>query len=300
MRNWLGAALALYLAGTVAHAEETCRLMRLASLDMGPEITRVTVPAAINDTPLTMMVDTGGVVTMLSEPKAKELKLPIEVVPDSRLVMYGGIVLHHYVEFSGFTLGKMRAGRLVYPLLPAEFMPPGVDGIIAPDFLANFDVDFDFANAKLNLFSRDHCDGRVVYWTKIPVAKLPFRMDDDVHITFHVQLDGRDEKAVLDTGAQFSVMSLESAKDDFDLKDADLKEARGPNGTKGARRYHFKQLSFADVVVSNPDITLVPDSQAGMGPEAPDIVIGMGILRQLHLYIAYHERNLYISSASQH
>ncbi len=38
----------------------------------------------------------------------------------------------------------------------------------------NYDVDFDFAVGKFNLFSKDHCDGQVVYWTRSPVAVVPF------------------------------------------------------------------------------------------------------------------------------
>lgn len=300
MRGWLGGVLALCLAGTAAHAEETCRLIRLVSLDMGPEITRVTVPAAINDHQLTMMVDVGAYISVLSEAKAKELNLPIEDEADTGISMYGGMKLHHYTTFSGFALGKLRAGRLEYPLLPADSLPQGVDGLLGADLLGNFDVDLDFANAKFNLFSRDHCDGRVVYWTKVPIAKLPFMMDDSKHIIIHIQLDGHDEKAMLDTGAGRTVMSLDSATFDFGLSQADLKMVPGSNESDGIRRYPFKQLSFADVVVSNPDITLVPDNKARMGPDAPDMIIGMNILRQLHLYIAYHERNLYISSATQH
>lgn len=168
--------------------------------------------------------------------------------------------------------------------------------------MANFDLDFDFANAKLSLFSKDHCDGKVVYWTHEPTSKISFTKDAFYHISIHVQLDGHDVKGIVDTGAERSVMSLETAEDLFDLRDdaAELKHVPGPNGTKNARHYPFKQLSFADVIVSNPDLTLVPDHEAGMGPNAPDLIIGMGILRQLHLYIAYGEKNIYVSAASAH
>jgi hypothetical protein len=34
--------------------------------------------------------------------------------------------------------------------------------------------------------------------------------------------------------------------------------------------------------------------------EKPVNLVGMDVLRQLHLYIAYHERHLYLSPASAH
>ena len=79
----------------------------------------------------------------------------------------------------------------------------------------------------------------------------------------------------------------------FGLKDdsPQLTHVRGPTA-EDACHYPFKQLSFEGVAVTNPNITLVPDREAQLGRNAPDLIIGTSILRQLHLYIAYHEKNL--------
>lgn len=303
MRNWLFAAALVVLALQPAMAEEKCQLIRIASLDMIPGAPHILVKAAINDQPVTMMVDTGGFATAFTESKAKELGLPVDIEPASGFVVYGGISLKRFTTFSGFTLGRMKAPRLTYPLLPDGFLPPDVDGILSPDFLANFDADFDFAGGKLNLFSPDHCEGKVVYWTKQPVSKIRLTRKDPVHITIPVTLDGHEVTALVDTGGGGSaVMSLDTAEDLFDLEDNDPKlvHVPGPNGIKTARKYPFKQLTFGDVVVDNPQIILVPDRDAQMGPHAPDMILGITILRQLHLYIAYHEKYLYVSAASQH
>ncbi|MDE2494621.1 MAG: retropepsin-like domain-containing protein [Alphaproteobacteria bacterium] len=302
MRRLAVVALALGFLGLSfsAKADEKCRLVRVAALDMGSDATRITVPASIGGQPLTMMVDTGGIYTMLLESRAKALGAFVDVEPSSGLSMYGGHMIRHFAKISGFTLGRMKAPALPYPLLPDGALPPGVDGLLSPDFLANFDVDFDFVNAKLNLFSRDHCEGKVVYWTHDPVAVIPFERNEVNDIEIRVQLDGQDVKALIDTGGDHSVMSLESAEGLFDLKEDALKRVPGPNGTHGARRYPFKQLSFANVTVSNPDITLVPDRESQTGPRGPELIIGMSILRQLHLYIAYGEKKLYLSAASAH
>jgi hypothetical protein len=59
-------------------------------------------------------------------------------------------------------------------------------------------------------------------------------------------------------------------------------------------------MTFGGVSVVNPDIMLVPDSVSRMHASSDHIVLGMGILRQLHLYIAYHEKELYVTPASAH
>jgi predicted aspartyl protease len=303
MRKLILAAAVLMLAGGPALAEEKkCQLIQLASLDMIPGAPHILVTASVNGQPLTMMVDTGGWATALTESKAKQLGLSVETHPGSRMAIFGGIQLKHFTTFAGFTLGRMRAPTLTYPLLPDGFLPPDVDGILSPDFLANFDLDFDFANGKLNLFSRDHCEGKVVYWTKEPVAKIALSRPDAAHITIPVTLDGHEIKALVDTGGGGSaVMSLDVAEDLFDLKDDDpkLETVPGPNGIKTARKYPFKLLAFGDVQVLNPQIILVSDRDAQMGPRRPPMIIGIGILRQLHMYIDYHEKYLYVSAASQ-
>jgi len=304
MRKVVLAIAVFMLALRPALAEEQkCQLVRLASLDMIPGASHILVAASLNDQPLTMMVDTGGYATALSESKAKQLGLPLEIYPESGMVVYGGIPLKRFTTFSGFTLGKLKARTLSYPLLPDGFLPPDVDGILSPDFLANFDLDFDFAGGKLNLFSRNHCEGKVVYWTKDPVSKIRITIKDTTHIAIPVTLDGHEIKALVDTGGGPSaLMSLDTAEDMFDLKDDDpkLEHVPGPNGIKTARKYPFKTLAFGDVQVNNPQVVLVPDRDAKMGPDRPKMIIGIGILRQLHMYIAYDEKYLYVSAASQH
>jgi predicted aspartyl protease len=304
MRKVILAAAFLALAMSPALAEEQkCQLVRLASLDMIPGAPHILVTASVNDQPLTMMVDTGGYTTALTESKAKQLGLSTEIYPASRMMVYGGIKLSRFTTFAGFTLGRMKARSLTYPLLPDGFLPPNVDGILSPDFLANFDLDFDFAGGQLNLFSRDHCEGKVVYWTKEPVAKLELRRPDATHITIPVTLDGHEFKAMIDTGwGSSGMVSLDKAEDRFDLKDDDPKfqSVPGPNGIKNARKYPFKMLAFGDVQVANPQFVLVRDHDAQLGPSPPEMIIGIAILRQLHLYIDYHEKYLYVSAASQH
>ncbi len=302
MRNLVLALIAAALSFLPAEAAEDCHLYRVASLDMEFVGSGVVVPAAIGDHPLHMMVDTGGYLTALTEDTAKSLGLSEQVHPESGMTIYGGIPLRHFVTVSDFTLGKMKARSLSYPLLPSGFLPAGVDGLLAPDFLANFDLDFDFANGKVSLFSRDHCDGKVGWWTTPDqLTAIPIRREEDgVHISMHVMLDGKDVKALIDTGAARTIMSLETAKYMFGLKDSDLKDAPGVNNIQGAKKGAFKTLSFGNVEVNNPDITLIPDRGSETGSRGPDMILGISILRQLHLYIAYGEKKLYLTAASTH
>lgn len=305
MRAPLFALTAFALLVFPACAEEDCALHRIVALDMLPSPAGVVVPATIGDHPLRMVVDTGGYITAFTEKTARDLKLSQAVYPASGITLYGGTVLRRYVTLSDFRLGQLKTRSLEYPLLPDGFLPSDTDGLLAPDFLANFDVDFDFANGKLTLFAPHNCEGHVAWWTtRDKLSVIPIKREEDqVHISMHVTLDGEDVKALIDTGGGRTVMSLENAQDLFHIKDGDprLSDAPGVNNIQGAKRFHFNKLLFGDVEVTNPEIILIPDRASGMGRmRMPKMILGIGILRQLHLYIAYKEKNLYLTAASEH
>lgn len=306
MKKLLAAAAVVFFAASPVHAGDDCkRIVIVTSLEMLPSPgARVVVPASVDGKELRMVVDTGGYLTALSEEKAQELGLQISVSPASRIVLLGGHAMKRFATLSNFSLGRLKAGRLEYPLLPPNFLEPGSDGLLGADFLANFDLDFDFAGGKLNLVSKDHCDGKVGYWTSLPLIGIPIvREADGVHISTYVKVDGHEVKALIDTGAPFTLLSLDFVQSALGIRDDDPKlEALpgGPNKMAGARKYPIKQISFGDVAVNNPNVVLVPEQQMHMGPNAPKMILGLSVLRQLHLYIAYREKMLYVTPVGEH
>ncbi len=190
-------------------------------------------------------------------------------------------------------------------LLPENRLPAETAGTIAPDLLQYFDIDFDFANEKFNIFSQKHCPGQVVYWAdEDSYAVVPITLDPTAHIDMPVELDGHRIKATIDTGSSRSLFSWDNARRFFDIdeKSPGVK----PLGEHGSYQYAFKTLTMkgdgegVTITVQNPDIALVPDKTSGMAYSDPVLILGMGILRQLHLYVAYKEKKLYVTPASAH
>jgi hypothetical protein len=60
-------------------------------------------------------------------------------------------------------------------------------------------------------------------------------------------------------------------------------------------KYPFQTLTFQDVAVKYPEIEIGKEGKRM--PDEPQLIVGMGILRQLHLYIAYAEKKLYVTPA---
>jgi hypothetical protein len=76
----------------------------------------------------------------------------------------------------------------------------------------------DFGAGKLNDFSQDHCPGKVVYWNPAAVSAVPMRVRNRTKIELDVTLDEHSFKAVLDTGASRSTISLAMAHGVFGLE----------------------------------------------------------------------------------
>lgn len=136
-------------------------------------------------------------------------------------------------------------------------------------------------------------------------------------IRAQVMLDGRAFIANIDTGQDVSTINSEAARDYFDVAlDTLPPQAPGTQQAQpaqaaagiesvtvtGLRQEHrFHSLTFGGVTVVNPLFALKPapaNAHTVGAPQSPDITIGMDVLRKLHLYFAFGERMLYVSTAA--
>lgn len=237
---------------------------------------------------------------MLSTKTVETLGLPKAPLRYAYVVMFGGLKIDHNTIAHDIDFGGLKAAQMPFLITPAP-LPEGVSGILSNDVLRVYDDEFDFANARFNLFLQDHCQTNLAYWTKDDHAEIPFRLNEVGHIEFLVELDGQSIHALLDTGAYRSTLQLEQAQSLFGFKDDDpgLKTV-GKTSHGNVSKYPFKVLKFGGVSVSNPDVLLFPRRAIALPGNNPSLVLGMDVLRQLHLYIAYGEKKLYVTAASAH
>ncbi|HTW36808.1 MAG TPA: pepsin/retropepsin-like aspartic protease family protein [Rhizomicrobium sp.] len=286
-----------------ARADDTCRLQRALKLDMTTLMDgRVSVPMTIGGQTVHMLIDTGGLFSMLTPQTVTRLDLAPQIIPLSRITQYGGLVVKRYVVARDVSLGGIEGYKFDFLVMPEHGYPPDIGGLLAPDIMRNYDADFDFANATFSLFLRTHCEGEVVYWTRDPYGVVDINLNDRAQINVPVMLDGQEIRATIDTGAYHSVASLETIEDKFgiDEKNPNLRILPGSRPEHPRYHYPFKTLSLQSVTVNNPDLILIPDNQSRLPPGAPKLLLGINVLRQLHLYVAYGERKLYVTPAAAH
>jgi predicted aspartyl protease len=309
-------ALAVLLQNGAASAEDCGPLKQINAVDLVAGPNRALVPVSLNGIPKLFLLDTGGDVTQISGEVAEELKLTKQDSNLKLLDMYGH-ASNKMVRIDKFALGRLHGENVYMAIQPNPNFGKGTRyvGLFGPDMMGRYDVDIDFGSYKMNYFSPEHCPGHVVYWPHAALAITPMTFHNR-HIRLPVRVDGKELRAEIDTGATNTTMMATAAKRLFDI----VPETSGnvPLNTQGMAAAFgrvFSTLDFEGVAVNNPHIVIVPDLLGSKDPnngfqtgsrakmvdddvDRADMLIGMDILKKLHLYIAFDENRIYISEAS--
>ncbi len=269
----------------------TCSLTIAASLEMRTiDDGRFTVPIQIEGHEYQLMPDTGGYWNTLIPRVVKKEGYRTQQA-DQNLIGFGSSIMKMFVTVKELGLGRARGHNFDFYVHNGD--PRFYDGTLTPQTIAAYDSDFDFAHDKFNLFLPDHCPGKVVYWTREPAAIVPMTLDSSHHIRIPVTIDGKKIMAILDTGATTSVITVTAATRylGIDNKNPGIKPL---NSSGTVFSYPFQTMSFGDISISHPHVEVYPDRAWNDN----EMIVGMGVLRQLHLYVAYGEEKLYLTSAT--
>lgn len=320
------AALTALIAVSSPAGAETCSLAQMASLDMTilPDGT-FGVPVSINGTQHLFRVDTSAIFTTLTDGAAQKLGLKRYQADGMEMYDVGGMMHIAYVDSDSFKVGNNEAKHFHLMVSPVQQdMPAEVEGRLGPDMLSLFDVELDFTAKKVNLFSQDHCPGKVVYWTRGGYAEIPFHQTDGpikvaVHIQFTMTLDSHDLLTDFSTESDATWLRHKAAWQflGIDEHSPGVERSRTDSEVGQIYRKRFEALHLGGVTVQNPMVEIVPDQFDNsfrmvhseksrddpiygkqLRPES--LSLGMNVISKLHTYIAYKERKIYVTAADAH
>lgn len=284
---------------------KTCDLRRVESYRMEVDGQGHALIPLMLDKRRMMIVDTGGARSTLYSSVVKELHMPTMEADKAALtnmyksgseVAFNGYVSDTVAIAPSVSFGILTFASPTFSVIEDSRTPPLADnevaGSLGPSHLMTFDVEFDFAADRFNLYLQNHCPGRVVYWAK-DFAAIPFMLSSEGHIALDAQLDGKTVKAVLDSGAPFSSIDEYVAAGRFHVTSQSDGDKEGPLAV-----HRFKKLAIGNVEVENPEMIVVPDL---MGAEAaqspPEVLLGLRELSRLHIFIEYSHSMLYFTLA---
>jgi hypothetical protein len=309
------ALIALLCAACVPALGETCGPLKIvASVQLlaSPDEREVFVPVSLQGQRKFMLLDTGGALDEITPQTAAVLALRSYRTPTLRFYDLRGNYVDHATVVPSFAIGNLVGHNVNFVVGPDYLFAgrPDIAGILGPGILRFYDVAVDFGARTFALISPDHCAGKVVYWPAKTVAIVPIDvLKASGHIVVPVTLDGRSINAMLDTGAYTTVLSTSAAENALRLHIPYMYRFQH---RVMPYQHRFPALDFGGVAVANPVVDILPG--LGRGPRLPsatgtriadgeterlpDMLIGMDILRHLHLYIAYREQKLYITPSS--
>lgn len=303
----------LTMRAAPAWAADCGTLKILNSVDLVQPPGRAMVPVVLNGDKRMFLLDTGGSISQITAAAAADLGLHMEDAPLKLMDMRGNAA-RKAVRIEKFQIGhQIGSTWLAVNPDPNAGKTEGFAGLYATDLMGPFDIELDFAASKMNVFDQDHCDGRVIYWPAQAVGVLPISFYRQQSLRFPVTLDGKKLIAEMDTGAPSVAMTYSAAERLFDWKPDDPKDVvMGEIGGHKVYGHIFSALDFEGVIVRNPHLVIHPDligskdannaqqtgNRARMDDDmrdTPDMLIGLDVLKRLHLYIAFKEKKIYIT-----
>ncbi len=198
--------LATFWVGSVAFAG--CSLERIASLPVDVANNRPEVTGTYAGHPVEILIDTGAMLSFVTQSGAARLGLAVEAAPGVTFYGVGGKERIGETWIESLAFGQLRIRHVEMavvrpPLAPGEKAP---DFVIGEDIFARYAMELDFPDGKLRLWEPHGCQPeQLAYWTpNYSMAKLVDARSDAPAIRATLLLDGKPVPATFDTGAPTS------------------------------------------------------------------------------------------------
>jgi predicted aspartyl protease len=304
VRNAQLPLLLLFLAACGATVEssdgidyDTCGLRPRATL---PVTFRGNVPivqGTINGMSAALILDTGATGMALTETALQRFDLKTD---QQHLFTSHGIG-GQTQAFAG-KLHDFEIDGIHVPDHPVSVLPNTsqiarqhtVDGLFGVSILSVFEVDLDFPRRAVTLYA-----GRICPTTVMPPWRLPYETVDASRsakgrFIISVELDGRPINALIDTGAEASIVAADVAAS-LGVSAAVLQAGphavlvgTGPQ-TAMAYAHAFQQIRIGNDVALHPLLLVAERAEPGI-----DMILGTDYLKGHHLWLSPYTKRVFI------
>jgi predicted aspartyl protease/regulator of sirC expression with transglutaminase-like and TPR domain len=290
-------ALVAHLAlGSSALAQSQCDLGKVAELPITMAGLRPLITAQVNGRDAKFLLDSGAFYSLMSTAEAADLNLKLSV---SRMTIngVGGETRTWLTKVQDFAFLGTTFHDVVFLVSGSEV---GSSGLIGQNLLSHFDVEYDLAKGVIRLFKPEGCSRtKLAYWTGTQGFSL---MDINTiekynpHTIGVAYVNGQKIRALFDTGAAASVLSLTAARNiGIDVNAPGVKEAGytygiGRNSTKS---YIVPVASFKigdDEEIKNTRLRIA-DIRLGDA----DMLVGADFFLSHRVFVSNSQHRLYLT-----
>jgi predicted aspartyl protease len=306
MRAWIATLTAALLAAGgacgAASAQDAadCTPQRQAELAIEPVQTLPRVTLSVAGVPIRLILDTGAERTLLTPEAAKRLGLTTQAAYPRTIRGLAGGAGANDARLQHLTAGGHAlpdAGVLVTGIvLPSDPDRP-TDGLLGADILADFDVEIDMPHHRLTLYTKRSCPESPLPW-KLPYETIAAHRSLHDHLFFPVSLDGHSLAAVIDTGAQTTVLDTQAALAtglSAGMLDRDTASTvRGATADAApSHRHRFRRLEVGGEAFLNPVVTVTRFSL-----EDADLILGVDFLASRRVWFSYGTHQLFVAPSN--
>jgi clan AA aspartic protease (TIGR02281 family) len=304
LKQWLSAvgviAALLPVAGHAADGVGGCGAVRLgetivATLQNSPIVTLFANGAAV-----TLLLDTGAQTTILTPAAAQRIGAKHPRIEFQRQMSgIAGSLQTGEAELRNFSIGgvaipwrRVRVGQLG---VANAFAVP-IDGVLGADSLSSFDVDLDLPGHRMVLYQRQTCPNTAPAWSE-PYDRIAASRSVGDHLFFPVQLDGRQVAAIIDTGAQLTVLSAQAAAAlgltaPVLARDRAILVHGAVAEELSAHVHRFAKLRIGTELIRNVDVAVT-----NLRLSDADLVLGVDFLKPRRMWLSYGSQQIFLSRA---
>lgn len=282
-------------SGSIAPEAQNCTLQRRASVP----VTMAGLPlvsATINGRQARLILDTGAESSIISVAAAKRLGVTTRYDFDRSMHGIGEAVQTGDARLDGMMLGgaTLNFPRVLVGPIALNLGSVAPDGLLGASLLAEFDLDLDLPNRRLDLYERMDCPSFTPPWSG-HFTTLETTRSLSSHPFFPIQLNGHTLSASLDTGAQRTVLSAAAAKRAgigaaSRLPGAEIR-AQGATGETLPAEMHALRLSVGDI--SGAMAVMVTPLAL---PNDIDALLGADFLQTHRVWLSYGSRRLFVAN----
>ncbi len=294
------------LFSPVIGAHAACQVTPLTTVPLDLVEGHLLVTVAVNDTPVTFILDTGAERTLMGEGVVRQLGVERDGWVASLVLGIGGYEERPNALPRSLRLGDVTLRRhtllsdnsvTVGPLPITAIAGQPIAGLLGRDFMSPFDLDIDLPDHRLGLYDVRDCAAAFLPW-RMRYAAIPATTPIGAALVVQATIDDRPLRALIDTGASASLITAPGI---VRLGLTPEMLAHDPSGNGSGvgpapilmHRHRFAALSVGPIVTRDTTLWV---ASVHVVPIV-DMLLGADWLRSRRVWLSFSTKQVFVAAA---